>query len=150
MATPLKHSVLFILALLAADCWAADELQALRAKAEQGNVTAQLELGVRYETAWGVPQDSAAAAQWYRQAAEQGEAHAQEILGMMYSTGEGVPQDYLEAYKWVTRAASTLTGPAHDQAEKNRQEIVAKMTAAQIAAAQETTRAWQPSPPQSK
>src|SRR5262249_50067205 len=97
-----------------------------------------------------VPQDSAAAAQWYRQAAEQGEAHAQEILGMMYSTGEGVPQDYLEAYKWVNLAASTLTGPAHDQAEKNRQEIVAKITAAQVAEAQEDTRAWQPSSPQSK
>ena len=51
--------------------------------AEQGNVLAQLGLGVIYDEGRGVRQDDAEAARWFRRAAEQGQAHAQNNLGLM-------------------------------------------------------------------
>ena len=54
----------------------------LRALAEQGDVEAQFNLGVRYGTGEGVPQDDVEAVRWYRLAAEQGSARAQYNLGV--------------------------------------------------------------------
>ena len=73
--------------------------------AEQGNATAQYELGVMYHNGRGVPQDYAEAVNWYRKAADQGYATAQNNLGVMYRTGKGVPQDNAEAVNWYRKAA---------------------------------------------
>ena len=81
------------------------ELDALRALAEQGDASAQFNLGVRYATGEGVPQDNTEAVRWYRLAADQGHARAQVYLGFMYATGEGVPQDNTEAIRWYRLAA---------------------------------------------
>ena len=140
--------LLFLLVLAAVDYSAADELHEVRAQAAQGNAAAQFELGVRYETAWGVPQDYAAAVRWYRKAAEQGDAHAQNSLGRMYEEGTGVPQDDVHAYKWVELAVVQLTGPARTQVEKHRAKVAAKITPAQLAEAQRLAREWKPTPPQ--
>jgi len=48
----------------------APDVEALRAKAEQGDVSAQFNLGVMYDDGEGVPQDYAEAIRWYRVAAE--------------------------------------------------------------------------------
>ena len=58
--------------------------------AEQGHAGAQYNLGLRYATGRGVPEDDAEAVRWYRMAAEQGHAGAQYALGFMYATGRGV------------------------------------------------------------
>ena len=79
--------------------------EACRTAAEQGGAGAQFNLGVRYSTGEGVPQDDGEAVKWYRLAADQGDASAQLNLGNMYSNGEGVPQDYAEAVKWYRLAA---------------------------------------------
>ena len=50
------------------------EIDALRARAEQGDAPAQLALGVMYAEGRGVPQDDAEAVRWYGLAAEQGHA----------------------------------------------------------------------------
>jgi hypothetical protein len=73
--------------------------------AEQGNASAQSNLGVMYERGQGVPQDDKTAVKWYRLATEQGNASAQYNLGLMYRRGQGVPQDYKTAVKWYTLAA---------------------------------------------
>ena len=73
--------------------------------AEQGDDSAQYNLGVIYANGEGVPQDYEEAVKWYRLAAEQGHASAQSNLGVMYVNGEGVPQDYEEAVKWYRLAA---------------------------------------------
>jgi TPR repeat protein len=49
----------------------------LRRLAEQGDVLAQYNLGIVYDTGKGVPQDYTEAVRWYRLAAEQGHASAQ-------------------------------------------------------------------------
>ena len=76
-----------------------------RKAAEQGDATAQYNLGVCYEKGRGVPQDYSEAVKWYRKAAEQGDATAQYNLGVCYDKGRGVPQDYSEAVKWYRKAA---------------------------------------------
>ena len=83
----------------------ATAVQELRPLAEQGNATAQFNLGLMYRKGQGVPQDYKEALEWYRKAAEQGDAGAQFILGLMYDTGQGVPQDYKEAVEWYRKAA---------------------------------------------
>ena len=71
----------------------------LRAKAEQGDASAQYNLGVRYATGRGVPQDDAEAVRRYRLAADQGDANAQFRLGQRYGTGLGVPHNDAEAVR---------------------------------------------------
>jgi len=73
--------------------------------AEQGDASAQYNLGVMYKDGEGVPQDYKTAVKWYRIAAEQGNASAQTLLGAMYGKGQGVIQDYKTAVKWYRLAA---------------------------------------------
>ena len=78
----------------------------LRPLAEQGNATAQNNLGVMYAKGQGLPQNFAQAVVWYRKAADQGDAGAQFNLGGMYEDGQGVPKDYAQAHMWFSLAAS--------------------------------------------
>ena len=52
-------------------------VEELRVKAEQGDATAQSNLGDFYRKGKGVQQDFAEAVKWYRKAAEQNDATAQ-------------------------------------------------------------------------
>src|ERR1035437_5485533 len=76
-----------------------------RPLAEQGDASAQLELGVMYDNGEGVLQDDKEAVKWFRLAAGQGNADAQFYLGVMYDNGQGVPRDYKESVKWYQLAA---------------------------------------------
>ena len=116
-----------------------------RLAAAQGNVSAQYSLGLAYEKGQGVSQDYKEAVKWYRLAAAQGYQVAKINLGVMYANGTGVRQDLVRAYMWFTLAARALSGDAKDKATKNRDEIASKMTAEQIASAQETARRCQES-----
>ena len=73
--------------------------------AEQGDASAQYNLGVMYDNGYGVPQDDKTAVKWYTLAAEQDDAKAQFNLGVMYRKGYGVTQDDKTAVKWYTLAA---------------------------------------------
>ncbi len=111
--------VALLLLTLAAPAWAgwdegvaayergdyATAFREMKPLAEQGNASAQYNLGFMYGNGEGVTQDYAEAVRWYRRAAEQGHAGAQTSLGVMYDKGQGVPQDYAEAVKWYTKAA---------------------------------------------
>lgn len=73
--------------------------------AQSGDADTQLALGHFYKKGWGVEQDSAQAAEWYRRSAEQCLPSAQYSLGAAYESGEGVPQDDEKAIGWYRRAA---------------------------------------------
>jgi uncharacterized protein len=103
--------------------------------AEEGDASAQFNLGVMYDQGQGVPEDKKTAVKWYTLSAEQGDADAESILtslakqgdvdalyaltslaekgdasaqsnlGWMYLKGYGVPQDNKTALKWYTFAA---------------------------------------------
>jgi localization factor PodJL len=77
----------------------------LRHAAANGDPIAQLEVGVRFAEAKGVPQDFAQAATWYQRAAAQGHANAQFRLGALYERGLGVAADPARARVWYGRAA---------------------------------------------
>lgn len=76
-----------------------------RIGADQGNATAQDDLGVMYAEGHGVPRSYAKAARWFRKAAEQGNADAQSSLGVAYANGQGVPRSYAKAARWFRKAA---------------------------------------------
>jgi TPR repeat protein len=77
----------------------------LRRAAEQGDASAQRNLGYMYSKGRGAPQSDTKAVEWYRLAAEQGYPNAQASLGYMHINGRGVPQSDTEAVKWWRLAA---------------------------------------------
>ena len=97
------------------------EIDALRARAEQGD---------------------ADAVRWYQLAAEQGYAEAQFNLGVMYASGAGVPQDYVQAHMWFNLAASRSTGELRDNSVKNRDRAAEELTPDGLNEAQRLAREW--------
>jgi len=73
--------------------------------AENGDPSAQLNLGTLYDYGQGVNEDPAQALHWYSAAAEQGKAIAQFNLGVMYATGRGTHLDNILASRWYYMAA---------------------------------------------
>ena len=109
-----------------------------RKAAEQGQPDAQTNLGMLYNTGRGVAQDFKEAAAWYRKAAEQGDAHAQNNLGFLYSTGQGVVHDLVLAYAFLNLSATA----GHDQSQKNREQLIKRMSARQLEEGQDLSRKW--------
>lgn len=72
--------------------------------AQQGHITAQINIGVMYDYGKGVPQDFESAAKWYRAAAHQGHAVAQYNLGVFLSGGK-VANGGEEGLYWLLKAA---------------------------------------------
>ncbi len=82
-----------------------DELEALRASAQEGNPIAQFNMGVRYAQGQGVPQDYVEAARWYAAAADQGDVPAQFNLGLLFYQGQGVERNLAYAFELFRAAA---------------------------------------------
>lgn len=80
--------------------------KALRDAAAGGNPLAAVEVASRYADGRGVPQDFAAAIDWYRRAAEAGVAPAQYRLGSLYEKGTGTARDAKTAAEWYAKAAA--------------------------------------------
>ena len=104
--------------------------------AEQGDSTAQYNLGVMYRRGDGVIQDYKTAVKWFTKAAEQGDAVAQYNLALMYANGQGVTQDYIRAHMWWNIAASQ----GDKDAMENRDIVEKKMTPVDISKAQQLAR----------
>ena len=96
---------IWLLTVALVSCQNVPDVNGLRGLATAGDATAQFDLGDRYFTGEGVPQDNGEAIRWFRLAADQSHARAQASLGFMYATGEGVPQDDGEAARWYRLAA---------------------------------------------
>lgn len=87
---------------LVADELSIDQLENL---ANQGDVVAQVNLGVMYNQGNRVVKDDVKAFELFKKAAEQGNAYAQYNLGVSYDTGRGVRQDYAKAVEWFQKSA---------------------------------------------
>ena len=116
----------------------ATALKEWRPLAEQGNAQAQKNLGFMYRNGKGLVQDYADAAKWYRLAAEQGNANAQSNLGLMYEYGRGVLQDNILSHMWYNIASAN----GYKKSSEWRDEIAAKMTAADVSKAQAMAKEW--------
>jgi localization factor PodJL len=84
----------------------ADKLPAgLRVAATKGDAAAEFEIAVRFAEGRGVPQDFAAAAEWFERAAKQGLVPAQFRLGGLYEKGLGVKKNVESARRLYVPAA---------------------------------------------
>jgi len=77
----------------------------LRAAATKGDPAAEFEVAIRLAEGRGMPQNFAAAAEWFERAAQRGLVPAQFRLGGLYEKGMGVKKD-LEAARRLYLAAS--------------------------------------------
>jgi len=77
----------------------------LRAAAIRGDAGAEYEIAKRYADGRGVPQNFAAALEWFDRAAQQGLVLAQFQLGRFYEKGFGVKKDLEAARRLYTSAA---------------------------------------------
>jgi len=82
-----------------------NNIDLLKAQAEQGDAIAQAALGSRYSIGEGVRQDYSKAFYWHQKSADQGHSGGQTALGISYLEGEGVRQDYGKAFYWLRKAA---------------------------------------------
>lgn len=82
------------------------ELDNLKKLADEGNMSAQNNLGVRYYKGEGVDQNYEKAFNYLLKAAEQGDAKSQSSIASMYldGIGTGVPPDRVEAILWFNTA----------------------------------------------
>ena len=104
-----------------------------REAAGRGHAGAQYYMGLICERGMGVPKDVAAALDWYRQSATNGYAEAAVVLGNYYHDGLEVKQDYAEAFVWYSVAGAQ----GHKVAQAFRKSAKDKLTAQQLAEAQE-------------
>jgi hypothetical protein len=111
-------------------------LKEWRPLAEQGNASAQTNLGYMFRTGKGVPQDFSEALNWYQLAAVQGDATAQFNLGLAYSTGEGLPQDFVAAYMWYNMSSAE----GNKNAAARQDNLAGKMLPADVSVAQKRAR----------
>lgn len=104
-----------------------------REMAEAGNADAQEELGERYYSGEGVPQDYAEAIKWFKKAGEQGNKAALIMLSRCYENGCGVEKDIAKATSWGYKARDVVQKEAQSQ-----QERIQMLKAAADAKASET------------
>lgn len=125
----------------------AEAFAGFRILADQGDASAQYNLGVMYAKGEGVPQDYAEAAKWYHRAADQGDAFAQYNLGLMYEGGKGVPRDHVRAHMWFNLAAARIPAAEGDiraRTIRNRDRVARLLSPDALARAQRLAREWKP------
>ena len=84
MKTLLNSTLLFLLLVIGfSGVVSGQDFEETKRDAERGLAFAQVNLGLMYDTGYGVPENKAEAVRWYRLAAEQGNAVAQYNLGVM-------------------------------------------------------------------
>ena len=81
------------------------EIADLLDKAKNGDSSAMVSLGYRYEHGYGVQQNMRQAFEWYIKAAEAGDEVGMYDLGCCYKTGTGVPINMRQAFFWYQKAA---------------------------------------------
>ena len=116
----------------------AEALRWYRLAADQGQASAQANLGVMYGYGQGVVQNYAEALRWFSLAADQGHAIAQADLGVMYAKGQGVAWDLISAHMWLNIAAAS----GNKTAERFRDIVAKGMTPTDISKAQKLAREW--------
>ena len=121
----------------------ADSFKWWHMAAEQGNTQAMSEIAKMYEKGMGVTQDYAEAAKWYRRVADGGDQFAQAALGRLYENGQGVGQDWAEAYYWYNVASAKNNFFAAAFISDVRRAD-AHLTPEQIAAVKKRAAEWKP------
>ena len=87
-----------------------DEAKAFRLfknAASAGNINAQYQTGVCYETGCGCTANLDKAREWYEKAASSGDSYAMDRLGIIYYNGsKDLKKDPEKSFEWFLKAAS--------------------------------------------
>lgn len=126
--TFLASTALAILTLLSVPVWSQGSVrhQMMLEEAQSGDADAQYALGLAYGSGFGIEENPAEAAKWFRKAAEQGVAVAQKNLAHHLAKGDGVKQDYVEAYKWLEISIPNLADSIVRAAQRLERDKIAK------------------------
>lgn len=108
--------------------------------ADQGHAGAQVNLGTLYSLGQGATFSDHMALFWFQKAADQRNALAFAKLGMMYERGRGVPQSLVEAHMWYNLSVAY----GEKRSAEARNAVATRMTADQIAEAEERAKQWNP------
>ena len=98
MKTTIRN-IIFASALIAFCFCNAQKASDYKRKAEQGDASSQMVLGICFKDGKGTTQDYQQAVYWFEKAAKQGLSEAQVLLGDCYRYGTGVEKDSLKAYQ---------------------------------------------------
>jgi hypothetical protein len=113
--------------------------------AKIGHPVAEVLVGYAHFYGFGVPLDYQQALVWLEKAADQGCFTAYELTAQIYDQGLGTAVDFGKAYMWFNIAASKLPNSAkRDDIMKLREAVAAKMTQAQVEAAQKRSLEFKP------
>lgn len=83
------------------------EFSKLLIEAENGSLTAQVQVAKAYASGRVGKVNYEEAARWFRKAGDRGEPDSQTNLGVLYLQGKGVERNEQEAVRWFQRAASS-------------------------------------------
>jgi localization factor PodJL len=108
--------------------------------AEQGNVKAMHNLAVLAAGRQGGTPDYATAARWFGEAARRGLSDSQFNLAVLTENGLGAPKSVKDAYLWFSLAARG----SDPEAMRRRDQVRAKLAAADIAAVDKAVGEWHP------
>src|SRR5262249_36580132 len=124
---------------------AGEDIAPLERKAADGDAAALFALGDMYERGDGVTHDLVMATAYMRLAAERGYAAAQYRLGLSEAAGLGIAANLTESYTWLSLAAAA--GDKEKSAlvaSALRDNLKARMTPAEVAAAQAAAAIFKP------
>jgi len=110
--------------------------------AQGGNLRAMHNLATLLAAGVSGKPDYAAAMQWYTEAAEAGVRDSQFNMGVLHARGIGTRKSPTQAFRWFALAAAQ--GDA--EAVRKRDEIAARLTSAELAAAKAAVEEWRPRP----
>lgn len=114
IARAMKNKIIIILFLCVSVNLYSQRASQFRAKAEKGDPTAQMYLGLCYNEGKGTIKDSEKAFYWYHRSAQRGLAEAQVLVGNCYKEGKGTEKNDSLAYYWYERASECDFAPALD------------------------------------
>jgi localization factor PodJL len=92
----------------------------------------------------GSKPDYATAIAWFRRAAQHGIRDSQFNLAVLLARGLGTPQDLAGSYTWFAIVATQ----GDEDAAKKRDEVGARLAAAELAAAKLAAERWRPEAPE--
>jgi len=97
---------IILLMLLFVTCNAnAQTTKQLIKKAQKGDPTAQMFLGLCYQEGKGIEQNDSLAVYWFRRSSNQGLSESQVLLGNCYRNGRGVEKDSIKAFELYENAS---------------------------------------------
>ena len=83
------------------------EFSKLLTQAENGSLTAEVQVAKAYASGRMGKVNYQEAARWFRKASDQGDPDSQTNLGVLYLIGQGVERNESEAIRWLQRAAAS-------------------------------------------